>query len=329
MEIIPTITVGYGRSDLQIMPSKISEANANNDSQAQLEALLKQLLAAVKQNGNGSHAPQISPLRADTSVTVIELCNQFLLSKFRAGRCATYLAVLLKQLRQFSHGREFRFASSVTAAEIESWLHGKGWSPRTVKNHLYTVRTLFNWGIKRGDLVANPAQGVDVPTQSNEPPGIHTPEQVQKVLEAARSHDLNTMRCLAIRYFAGLRTSEAAALEEKEIGETYIEVTAKKAKTRRRRLVTIQPNLRAWLDLGGVLPLRTVNDKFRVIPPLAGVPWPKNAPRHSFVSYHLASWNNAGKTALEAGHTEQILFSNYREIVTPEAAQAFWNIRPL
>jgi integrase len=66
------------------------------------------------------------------------------------------------------------------------------------------------------------------------------------------------MRCLAVRYFAGLRTSEAVALAEAEIKEGFIEVTARKAKTRRRRLVEIQPVLRAWLDLGGVLPLQRI-----------------------------------------------------------------------
>ena len=56
--------------------------------------------------------------------------------------------------------------------------------------------------------------------------------------------------------------------------------------------------------------------------------WPQNAPRHSFCSYHLAMHQNAGKTALEAGHSEQMLFAHYREIVTREDAAAFWGIRP-
>jgi integrase len=136
------------------------------------------------------------------------------------------------------------------------------------------------------------------------------------------------MRFLAVRYFAGLRASEAAALDEKEIGKRFIEVTAAKAKTRRRRLVTIQPNLRAWLALGGVLPLHQVNNRLRALTRQIGSPWPKNAPRHSFCTYHLAKWQNAGKTALEAGHTEQMLFQHYREIVTPEVADRFWNVLP-
>jgi len=50
--------------------------------------------------------------------------------------------------------------------------------------------------------------------------------------------------------------------------------------------------------------------------------------RHSFVSYHLARFENAGKTALEAGHSETMLFGHYRALVTPEAAAEFWAIVP-
>ena len=136
------------------------------------------------------------------------------------------------------------------------------------------------------------------------------------------------MRCLAIRYFAGLRTSEAVNLEEKEIGTDFIEVTAAKSKTRARRLVTIQPALRAWLAVGGVLPLKQVHNRLRAVIRATGTPWPQNVTRHSFVSYHLAGFQSAAQTALQAGHTEQILFNHYREIVKPAEAALFWAIRP-
>ena len=62
--------------------------------------------------------------------------------------------------------------------------------------------------------------------------------------------------------------------------------------------------------------------------PISGLPWPHNVTRHTFVSYHLAGGENAAKTALEAGHTEQMLFAHYRELVTPEAAAEFFAIFP-
>jgi hypothetical protein len=60
----------------------------------------------------------------------------------------------------------------------------------------------------------------------------------------------------------------------------------------------------------------------------SGVAWGHNIARHSFVSYHLAEFGNAGRTALEAGHSEAMLFRHYRALVTPAAAAEFWGIRP-
>ena len=106
-----------------------------------------------------------------------------------------------------------------------------------------------------------------------------------------------------------------------------IEVPAKKSKTRRRRLIVIQPNLRDWLALEAEL--RPVSPMtVRAVVRQSKVEWHHNVTRHSFVSYHLAQFQNAAKTALEAGHTEQMLFAHYRELVTQEQAAEFWAIQP-
>lgn len=64
--------------------------------------------------------------------------------------------------------------------------------------------------------------------------------------------------------------------------------------------------------------------------------WPDNVTRHSFCSYHLAKFRDAAGTALEAGHTQEMLFRNYRELltldgalITPELAGEFWGIKPI
>jgi integrase len=204
-----------------------------------------------------------------------------------------------------------------------------------MKNCLLTLRTVFAWGVARGDLLANPAAAVDVPTVLDKPPAIHTPAEVRRVLESSLASDPTVCRVFAVRYFGGLRTSEAVALSENEIrpaGAKYIEVTAAKSKTRKRRLVEIQPALAAWLKVtaaaGAALPLAQVNNRLRAAVIAAGVPWSAGVCRHSFVSYHLARFKNAGRTALEAGHSENILFAHYREVVTAAAAREFWRILP-
>ncbi len=265
--------------------------------------------------------------------TVAEAINDFLVAKVRAGRSDRYVRTLRNSLAKFARGRARRLLDDVSSEEVERWLAESDWAPRTRAGYLLDVRTLYNWAKARKYCAGNPANAVDRPTDPSAVIGVHSPEEVSIVLETAREMDLNVCRCMAIRYFAGLRKSEAERLEEREIREAegLIEVSADKSKTRRRRLVTIQPNLRAWLALGGALPLRDVSNRMRALTKeveARGVAWPQNAPRHSFCSYHLAAFERASKTALEAGHSEAMLFGQYRALATKGDGERFFEIVP-
>jgi integrase len=251
-----------------------------------------------------------------------------LILKARSGRSDQYLRQLRHCFALFARGRAKRPLASITTPEIEEWLAEIGVSPRTVKGRLQYLRLLFSWAQRRNYCPRNPAAAVDIPTQSHEAPGIHTTAQVQQILDAARAWSPRLTRVLAIRYFAGLRAAEVARMDESDIGPKYITVPAHKAKTRQRRLVTIQPALRAWLDLGGELPGQTCEQQIWELVRKINVPWPRNCTRHSWVSYHLAQFGSAANTAMEAGHSEAMLYAHYRALVTPEAAAEFWAILP-
>ncbi len=260
----------------------------------------------------------------------MELVNEFLLCKARTGRSDRYLRQLRVSLSHFAAGRARKAIASISCHDVEGWLQSTDWSPVTQKGYLGDVRVLFNFALKRGLLERNPALGVELPCpEASDPPKIHTPAEVSHVMNTAYKSDPDVCRHLAIRYFAGVRSSEAHRMTDANVllDRGVIEIPAKKAKTRRRRLVTIQPNLRAWLEAGGSL--RPLGDMtIRAVIRKAKVQWHHNVTRHSFVSYHLAAFQNAAKTALEAGHTEQMLFAHYRELVTPSSATEYWAIVP-
>jgi integrase len=138
---------------------------------------------------------------------------------------------------------------------------------------------------------------------------------------------------LAIGAFAGLRTAELHRLDWSEIDldRGFITVAASKAKTRRRRLVPISKNLKLWLK-----PLRKksgpvcvhVCAQHAAKTKCEGFAWAKNGLRHSFISYRLAILHDTARVALEAGNSPQVIFSSYRELVTPKAAKAWFGIRP-
>jgi integrase len=293
-------------------------------------------LAAVLQGAASKKhpvAPPLSPPPDSTQDprTVGEAVALFLASKERAERSPRYLRQLRVSLGAFKEGRARRPLSTVTPAELEAWAAEQPWAPRTRRGYLLDVRTLYAWAVRRGYCQENPAAAVELPHGQEKAPQIHTPDQAASVLEVARRLDLDTMRAMAVRYFAGLRASEAEALEECDLGAEFVTVAAHKAKTRRRRLVRIEPNLRAWLDLGGALPLRGAGKRWAALARAlraAGLTFPHNVARHSFVSYHLARGGSAGKTALEAGHSEAMLFRHYRELATPAQGEAFFQVRP-
>jgi hypothetical protein len=57
-----------------------------------------------------------------------------------------------------------------------------------------------------------------------------------------------------------------------------------------------------------------------------GRPWHQDVLRHSFVSYHVAMFQDIPKTAIEAGHSVDVLMRHYREVVGPEDAAQFWGV---
>jgi integrase len=141
---------------------------------------------------------------------------------------------------------------------------------------------------------------------------------------------------LTIGAFAGLRAAEIERLDwsEVDLEEALIEVTAKKAKTAQRRVVTILPNLMRWLEpyrqlSGSVVP---ANLRWLLLDAReqAGLKeWPSNALRHSYASYHLAKFRDAAALALQMGHTgTNLIFKHYREVVKPRDAALYWNIAP-
>lgn len=286
---------------------------------------------AAPPNNKAAPLPSVQDPAPD-GILVGQLVSDFLRTKARANRSDRYLRALKVSLTAFAEGRRQVSADSVTVQDLERWLEKSTWSPRTQRGYLSDVRVLYSWAKKRNLVANNPAVAVELPELPDNPPAVHTPEQVKTVLEFARGYDLNICRALAVRYFAGLRSCEVDRLDESEIKEGFIEVTALKSKTRRRRLVTIQPNLRAWLALGGSLPVRDTNNRWRwfsaELAKAHAIGWPNNVTRHSFVSYHLGHFQSAGKTALQAGHTEQMTFAHYREVVTEQAAKDYWEIVP-
>jgi hypothetical protein len=133
----------------------------------------------------------------------------------------------------------------ISKAEIEDWLDEEDFEQSTRNNYIRDLKILFNFAMKQNHLGINPMKNIDREDVASPPLVLLSIRDTARVLLAStRIPGIQT--ATAIKFFAGLRTSEVRKLEWGDIGEEWIVVQALKAKTRARRSVTISSNLRAW-----------------------------------------------------------------------------------
>jgi integrase len=271
------------------------------------------------------------------NVTVAQLADEVLSAKRKDGHAPMYIADLRKRLVRFC--REFgdRRIAGVTVEELDNWLRNLDGAPKTRANFRANVGVLFSYAERRGIIDSNPILRTARPKLPDNPPEIFRVDELNALLDAANRLFPDVLPGLAIGAFAGLRDAEIKRLEWSEVDlvRGLIEVKASKAKSARRRIVEIQPNLTAWLRPYGGMSGRfvpvNVRSKLDLIRKAAGLThWPKNGLRHSFASYRLAAIHDAPRVASELGHTSpQMLYSTYRELVLPEEAERYWKIAPV
>ena len=210
---------------------------------------------------------------------------------------------------------------------------GKLVAPTTRNNFRRVLIVAFNFASERGYCAINPADSSAKAKEIEKAVGILTPAETARLLESC---DVALLPFVAIGAFAGLRRAELERLDWSEIDlqNGLIQVTAKKAKSARRRFVKIRENLAAWLQPLAKTQGQVVTEDYRELLDAARTAakitdWPSNALRHSFASYHLAKFQDAAALALEMGHTNSnLVFQHYREVVKPKDAERYWNIKP-
>jgi integrase len=245
-------------------------------------------------------------------------------------------------LKQFATSFDGKPVAEITTTEIDHWLRslsdsatGELLAPITRNNFRRVLNVAFNFARNRGYCVDNPAAKSAKAKAVETPAGILSVEEISRLLENAPE---KLVAYIAIGTFAGLRRAELERLDWKEVDlqSRLIEVTAKKAKSARRRFVKIKPNLLLWLKPyakphGPVTPsgYRKLLARSRRA---AGIQsWPNNALRHSFASYYLAHFNKAGAAELarELGHTNaNLVFQHYFQLVKPTDGKRYWDIVP-
>jgi len=224
----------------------------------------------------------------------------------------------------------------MNASHVESFLASLGVAARTKNNYLAVIRQLVNYARKREYLPPG-WDALGRIEEFREPcfePVIYAPDELRRIL--AECGDILPGVCLVA--FSGVRTAEMCRLEWSacDVPGRIVAVAASKAKTRSRRLCPIPDNLAAWLNecdrpAGKKIwpkKRREFSDLLSLAIKKAGVTPRRNGLRHSFVSYRMAAIQDAAQVADESGHTEEMLYANYRAVVTAREAEEYFAILP-
>ena len=269
-------------------------------------------------------------------ITVERLTEELLETKRKDGRSEIYLRDLRNILAIFVRDFGSRAVAGITVEELDNWLRALPGSPKTRTNFRANIGVLFSLARQRRIITENPIEFTAKPKLPDNPPAVFAVDELRALLEAAQRVEPDVLPMLAIGAFAGLRDAEIKRLDWAEVDQArkHIEITAVKAKSARRRIVPMQPNLSAWLrpysgKTGRFVPDRNRGKIERVRKAAGLTRWPNNGLRHSFASYRLAAIHDAPRVAAELGHTSpQMLYSTYREVVLPEEAERYWKITP-
>lgn len=229
--------------------------------------------------------------------------------------------------------------SAFTPALLLPYLERGNPSLKTYNNRRGLLSTLFKFALLKDWVVKNPIEKTPH-HRINHRRGSAvtiTAEQAAKLMAYVEGYEGGEMvPYFAICLFAGIRpcvrfgeiTKLQAESVKLETGVIHIEPEV--SKVRMKRLVTIQPNLSAWLHA-------YPSKKFPLIPPNA-VNMHRNicskfglthdVLRHSFISMFVAKYRSMGEAALQAGNSESIIRKHYLDLKSKEEAEQFFGILP-
>jgi integrase len=274
-------------------------------------------------------------------VTVPEMVEAFVWAKVEAGKSKRTVETYRGTLRSLARAYPLRLAHELTAAEVQAWLAGQGWSGRTQAGALGYFRSLYAWGAERaqGMVAVDPSAGMVVTAEAGEEIGTLSVGQCERMLKAAL-REPRMMPYVVLGMFGGLRRAEIERLtwDAVNLEERMVVVNARISKTRTRRVVDLTENAVAWIRAAGpevrgkgvrVAPsnLKELWPKFW---PKCGLAvWPNNGLRHTFASMHFAMWQDEAKLQAQMGHeSATMLHRHYRALKTRREAEAFWALTP-
>ena len=270
--------------------------------------------------------------KAVETIKLTETIDRFVKSKKRSNLRERTINTLRNRLNAFASNFAEIDIDQVSKANLEDWIFREGVSVREQINTRLALSNLLGWALGENLVHSNPVELIKPPRIDQSDPKILTIEQVQSLLDAAKSeHNGECLPYLIVCLFAGLRPSEAEMLSWNDVisSSGLIRIRSSKSKIRKKRNVRLSDNAKKALSRISHLPILPmgIRRKFNDVKRVAGfVEWPSDVLRHTAISYHVERFQDKSATALWAGNSVRIIEEHYLELVSPTDAMAFWEI---
>lgn len=238
----------------------------------------------------------------------------------------------------------------VTRAEFRAWMNGLPHGASSKAGTARAARALWRWAIQHEP----PLAVIDVTVGCNFKVSSRNAEGSTKVLTVQQCEAIlggvpaDHRAAVALMLFGGVRPEEVAGeggkpwirWEHVNTAERILRVPAECSKIGATRVLEDLPEtLWRWLPSPGALTddvakiqRRSVLEHIKRAAGFGGkaAPWPQDALRHTFASYAVGAFNDAGKVAHWLGHNGNptMLHRFYRGMVTKADALKFWALRP-
>lgn len=333
-----------GAKSNAITPTLAEDATA---AAAVLEPWGASLLAAARFFASAKETENASKPLADATAAWLVSCE---------GLRDRTIAGYKQTCKRLEAALADKLLAVITAEELQAALGIVGATGAAAANHYRNGRAFWKWSASRGWCKAAVFNKVEVPRVNKDGEiEILTPDEAATLLALAETHFPQAAASYALQLFAGIRAEEITRMEAKHVSGDGIDLPASVTKKGRRRHITPNPTLAAWLEkhpftpcpnwrrvdmacrrLAGwaveseLLADKVASGELEAMPkPHRGL-WPQNCLRHSHASYAIASGVPLEALLFEFGHTgtANVLRQHYVGRASKKQALKFFSIMP-
>ena len=257
----------------------------------------------------------------------------------RSKRSPVYAYNVAMWLKEFAGTFPGHAVCDLTKDLLNAYIGGfKELSAKSRNDRRAVVKMFLRWCVAKDYLSQSHRlfDAVDFKTEDADVTDIdfYRPKELRDMLDAAAT---GLRPVIALGGLAGLRREEILRIEWADVWRVSgkVEISAKIAKGRKRRLVSICAALAKWLR-----PYRhatgqvwgksadTLEEAFAKLRTTTSVPARRNGLRHSFITFHMAMHANENLTAAEAGNSPQMLHEHYRALAPRRDAVKWFQVKP-